>query len=74
MADDGLGGKFWLAFIGVAIACCFGAVLVALILGNAWARWGFFGMFLFLAVISLAVGWVVDRRSKRRYDSISDTP
>jgi Na+/melibiose symporter-like transporter len=74
MADDGLGGKFWLAFIGGAIACCFLAVLMALIIGNAWARWGFFGMFLFLAVISLAVGWIVDRRSKRRYDSISDTP
>jgi membrane protein implicated in regulation of membrane protease activity len=68
-----LGGKFWLMFIGGAIACCFAAVLVALVIGNAWARWGFFGMFLFLAVVSLAIGWVVDRRNKRRYDSLGDT-
>jgi len=74
MADDtGLGGKFWLALIGGAIACCFGAVLVALLLGNAWARWGYFGLFLFLAAVSLAIGWVMDRRTKRRYDSLGDS-
>ena len=39
---------------------------------TAWARWGFFGMFLFLSAIFLAVGWIIDRRNKRRYDSLGD--
>ena len=61
-----LGGKFWLAFIGGAIACVFAGLILFLILGNAWARWGFFGMFLLMAVIFLAIGWFMDRRTKRR--------
>ena len=70
MAEDGLGGKFWLLFIGGAIACAFAGLLFFLVLGNAWARWGFFGMFLFLAVLALVVGWIMDRRAKSRYDAL----
>ena len=46
-----LGGKFWLLFIGGAIACVFAGLLLFLLIGIAWARWGFLGMFLVLAVI-----------------------
>ena len=53
-SDMELGGKFWLMFIGGAIACAFAGLLLFLLIGNAWARWGFLGMFLFLSVISLA--------------------
>jgi uncharacterized membrane protein YfcA len=67
-----LGGKFWLMFIGGAIACAIAGLLVFLLIETAWARWGFFGMFLFLSAIFLAVGWIVDRRNKRRYDSLGD--
>ena len=70
MAEDGLGGKFWLMFIGGAIACAFAGLLFFLVLGNAWARWGFFGMFLFLAVLALVVGWIMDHRTKSRYDTL----
>jgi hypothetical protein len=70
--DEGLGGKFWLGFIAVAIGCFFGGILVFIFIGNAWARWGFLGMFLFLAAISLAIGWFVDRRREKRYASLGD--
>ena len=59
-----LGGKFWLLFIGGAIACAFAGILLFLLIGNAWARWGFFGMFLFLSVIFLAIGWIIDREKQ----------
>ena len=55
-----LGGKFWLMFIGGAIACALAGLLLFFLIGTAWARWGFLVMFLFLAVVSLAVGWIFD--------------
>jgi membrane protein implicated in regulation of membrane protease activity len=67
-----LGGKFWLLFIGGAIACALAGLLLFILIGNAWARWGFFGMFLFLAVVSLAIGWIFDRKNKRTYDTVGD--
>ena len=71
-SDEKLGGKFWLAIIGGAIGCAVAAVLVLTLIGKAWARWGFFGMFLFLAVVSLAIGWIFDRKNKRTYDTVGD--
>jgi membrane protein implicated in regulation of membrane protease activity len=67
-----LGGKFWLLFIGGAIACAFAGLLLFLLIGSAWARWGFLGMFLLLSAVSLAIGWIVDRRGKRSYDTLGD--
>ena len=71
MDDDGegLGGKFWLTFIGGAIACTIAGVLLFLLIGSAWARWGFLGMFLLLSVILIGIGWLVDRREKKRRES-----
>ena len=46
-----LGAKFWFGVIGGAIACAVAAILVLLLIGAAWARWGFFVMFLLLAVV-----------------------
>jgi membrane protein implicated in regulation of membrane protease activity len=68
--DEGLGGKFWLTFIGGAIACTIAGVLLFLLIGSAWARWGFLGMFLLLSAILLAFGWIVDRRDKSRRESL----
>ena len=67
-----LGGKFWLLFVGGAIACALAGLLLFVLIGTAWARWGFLGMFIFLSAISLAIGWVIDRRGKRSYDTLSD--
>jgi len=65
-----LGGKFWLVFIVGAIACTLAGIVLFLVIGAAWARWGFLAMFLFLAVVSLTIGWIVDRRSQRRYEEL----
>jgi Kef-type K+ transport system membrane component KefB len=70
--DDGLGGKFWLGFVGVSIAFFFGAILVFIFIGNAWARWGFLGMFLVLSAVALAIGWFMDRKRAKRYESLGD--
>jgi membrane protein implicated in regulation of membrane protease activity len=64
-SDMELGGKFWLAFIGVAIACVVAGVTLFLLVGGAWHRWGFLGMFLGLSAVTLAIGWFVDRREKK---------
>jgi membrane protein implicated in regulation of membrane protease activity len=69
MGGEKLGGKFWLAVIGGAIACGVAAVVVLLLIGSAWYRWGFFGMFLVLSAVLLTIGWLVDRREKKRYGS-----
>ena len=63
--DEGLGAKFWLLFMGGAIVCAIAAILVLLLIGTAWARWGFFGMFLLLSAVLLGIGWIFDRREKR---------
>jgi hypothetical protein len=71
---ESLGAKFWLTIIGGAIACAVAAVVVLLLIGSAWARWGFFGMFLLLSAILLGIGWIVDRRDKARSDPGVSTP
>ena len=62
-----MGGKFWLAFVGIAIACGFAGLLLFVFLDAAWYRWGFFGTFLLLAAVLLVIAWFVDRRAQRRY-------
>ena len=69
--DMDLGAKFWLKFIAGAIACAVAAVLVFLLVGAAWARWGFFVMFLLLGAVLLGIGWVFDRRERKRRDSLA---
>ena len=67
-----LGGKFWLAFIGGAIAFAFAGVLLFLLFDAAWARWGFLGTFLILAAGMLLFGWIFDRRQAKRRASYDD--
>jgi membrane protein implicated in regulation of membrane protease activity len=69
--DMDLGGGFWLKFIGAAIGCAIAAVLVLLLVGAAWARWGFFVMFLLLGAVLLGIGWIFDRRERKRRDSLA---
>ena len=64
-----LGGKFWLKFVGGAIACGLAGLLLFLFIGSAWYRWGFLGMFLFFAAALLTIAWFVDRRSKKNYET-----
>ena len=67
-----LGGKFWLAAIGGAIAFGIAGLLLFLVIDAAWARWGFLGMFLFLSLLMLLFGWIFDRRQAKRRASYED--
>jgi uncharacterized membrane protein HdeD (DUF308 family) len=67
-----LGAKFWLTFVAGAIACGIAGIVLFLVVTEAWYRWGFLGMFLFISAILLAIAWLVDRRSKKRYESLDD--
>jgi len=62
-------GLFWLLIIGGAIACAVVGVIGLLLIGAAWARWGFLGMFLVLSLILLGIGWMSDRREQKRRSS-----
>jgi hypothetical protein len=64
--DEGLGGKFWLWVIGVCLAIGIGGLLLFLLVGAAWYRWGFFGALIFFGAIALLAAWVYDRRQQRR--------
>ena len=61
-----LGGRFWLGVLGLGIGVAVAAYLIFAFIGRAWYQWGFFGMLLALAVILLGVGYVSDRRDRRR--------
>jgi hypothetical protein len=63
--DEGLGAKFWLLLVGGAIAFGIAAFAVLVFITTAWARWGFFGAFLFISAVLLLIGWMVDRRDRR---------
>ena len=62
------GPKFWLAYIGGAIAFAFAGFMLFILIDAAVYRWGFFGMFLFFSAVLLGIAWVFDRRTKRQYD------
>jgi Kef-type K+ transport system membrane component KefB len=64
---EGLGGKFWLAVLGIAIACGIGCVIAFVLFGLAWAAWGLIGAVIALLVLAAVVSWVMDRRARRRW-------
>jgi hypothetical protein len=63
--DESLGWRFWLWVIGVALAIGIGGMLLFLLVGAAWYRWGFFGALVFFCLIALAYGYFWDRRQRR---------
>jgi hypothetical protein len=68
---DDMGGSFWLKLMGGTIAI---AILVAigfLVFGAVWYAWGLGGAILGLVVILLVIGWLIDRRDKRRHEGIA---
>lgn len=67
MADDeGLGGRFWLWVVGVSLAIGIGGLLLFLLIGAAWYRWGIFGALIFFGALALLYGWIYDRRQAKR--------
>ena len=62
--EDGLGWKFWLWVLGVSLAVGIGGLLLFLLIGAAWYRWGFLGALILFGVIALAYGYFYDRRQR----------
>jgi hypothetical protein len=60
-----LGSTFWLALIGGAVGICIGALLLFVLVGAAWARWGGLGALIFFGLLLIALGYVYDRRQAR---------
>jgi membrane protein implicated in regulation of membrane protease activity len=70
--EEGLGGKFWLWVIGVALAIGVGGLLLLTLISAAWYKWGFFGALLFFGAITLAFAWFYDRRQVKKYEEYSE--
>jgi Kef-type K+ transport system membrane component KefB len=62
-----LGAKFWMALLGVALACGLGALLVFVFFGFIWAAWGLIGALIVFVALALGASWVTDRRARRRW-------
>ena len=62
-----LGGKFWLALIGVCLGVAVGGFLLFALIGYAWYAWGIFGTFVFFGAILLVFAWIYDKRQQRKY-------
>ena len=63
---DELGFRFWVKLIGLSLAFVLAGVLIMVLVGRVWYAWGLLGMFLFLAVVSIGFGLIVDRREAKR--------
>jgi uncharacterized membrane protein YkgB len=64
--DDELGGRFWLAIAGLAVGAVCVALLILIIFGLFWSRWGLFGALIAFFIVLLGIGWLWDRREKKR--------
>ena len=67
LAEEGLGAKFWVLLIGGTIAAVLGFFLIVFLFGAAWYAWGFVGAAIALVGASAAAQWVMDRRSRKRW-------
>ena len=63
MNDDGsLGGAFWAKTVGVIVVIGIAAMIFFIIIGNAWARFGFLGAMVVLFGAFLIIAYISDRR------------
>jgi uncharacterized membrane protein HdeD (DUF308 family) len=67
LAEEGLGGRFWLLLIGGTIVAVLGFFLIVFLFGAAWYAWGFIGAAIVLVGAAAAVQWTMDRRARRRW-------
>lgn len=68
MEDVHLGGKFWLAAIGIVIAACIGGGLIFLLINAAWIRWGAIGSLVLFCGVLLLAAYIYDHTHTRPYD------
>ena len=67
---EGIGGKFWLGFVGVMVLAAIAALIFFMFFGWVWATGGFFASFIFFAAIALGFGYFYDRREAQRRGSL----
>ena len=67
LAEEGLGGRFWLLLIGGTIVAVLGFFLIVFLFGAAWYAWGFIGASIVLIGAAAAVQWAMDRRARKRW-------
>jgi high-affinity Fe2+/Pb2+ permease len=65
-----LGGRFWLAVLGIAIAGAIGFLVILNVIGWAWWNFGLLGGLILISVVLLLIGWISDRRQRRRYEDV----
>jgi hypothetical protein len=68
MEEEGLGFRFYARLAGIGIGVAIAGLILMLIFSRAIYAWGFFGMFVLLAVVMLVIGWVIDRREARQVE------
>jgi hypothetical protein len=68
MEEEGLGFHLYARLAGIGIGVAIVGLILMLIFSRAIYAWGFFGMFLLLAVVMLVIGWVIDRREARQVE------
>jgi membrane protein implicated in regulation of membrane protease activity len=57
--------RYWLTGAAVVAGIGIAAFLIFLLVVRTVYAWGFFGAFLFVALVFLVYGWFYDRRHKR---------
>ena len=68
----GLGGRFWLTIMGIAVGAVLAGVLLFILWGWAWYAWGGFGALLLFALALLGGAYIHDRRQQERYNSLPE--
>lgn len=57
----------FLKFAAVVVLAGIACLIVFLLIGIAWAAWGFFGALLLIGGALALFAWLCDRRHARRY-------
>jgi len=60
--DGSLGGKFWAKAVGLIIVIGIAAMIFFILIGNAWARFGFLGVLVLVFGTFLVIAYISDRR------------
>jgi hypothetical protein len=66
---EDLGFKFWGWLAGMLILGGIALLVLLWIFYKSTVAWGFFGAFIALALVLLAIGWIYDRRQQRKYET-----